>query len=95
MYKTAMVDLEQDFHSFTWLASLHVILDHNSSKIESLSKFLQLHSNGFLIYFKLSKGVTSYASLEAKSTTLIKICLNELSYKKTSNASCYLQNRLD
>jgi len=42
MCKTAMVDLKQNLHSFTQLANLHVILD-NLSKIQSLSKFLQLN----------------------------------------------------
>jgi len=86
MCKTAMVDLKQNLHSFTQLANLHVILD-NLSKIQSLSKFLQLNvvalwMGHFSIYSKLGKSVTFYASPEVKSTTLSLLEWTELAKNK-------------
>ena len=87
LYKTAMVDLEQDLHSFTRTASLHVILGRNSAEVQCLSKFLQQHVQSlrtgfFSIYSKLGRGVISYPGPDVQPTTLSKVCLSNLSIQK-------------
>lgn len=73
LYKEAMADLEKDLNCFTRTASLHTILDEESSEVKQLSQFLEQHfrslQKGTLeIYSKLgSKGLFYPATTEKEA----------------------------